>query len=199
MKPDPLFVILYPFFIILILLTWFGIERIMQHAADVLDVLQLHILRYATIAISGIDVDEAAIDEAVGESLLGFAHRHTAVEHQLGSVIGIDKSLQRHLVELTPLVVDDTHLGLSVEEIVEEMTELVDGHLVGDAQHLFNLFVFHIIFHCFPDNIVTFSEISFLFHTCISLSHTLTIAQVSRLQYSRSDWRAAVASFGGIV
>lgn len=112
----------------------------MQLAADVLDVFQLHILRYATIAISGIDVDEAAVDEAVGEGFLGFAHRHAAVEHQLGSVIGIDKSLQRHLVELTPLVVDDTHLGLSVEENVEEMAELTDGHLVGDAQQLFNLF-----------------------------------------------------------
>ena len=132
----------------------------MQHAADVLDVFQLHILRYATIAISGIDVDEAAVDEAVGEGLHGFAHRHTAVEHQLGSVVGVNETLQRHLVELTPLVVDDAHLGFPVEEIVEEMTELTDGHLVGDAQQLFNLFVFHIIFHCFPDNIVTFSKIS---------------------------------------
>ena len=79
-----------------------------------------------------------------------------------------------------------------------EMAELTDGHLVGDAQQLFNLFVFHIIFLCFPDNIVTFSEISFLFHTCISLSHTLTIAQVSRLQYSRSDLRAASAFALGI-
>jgi hypothetical protein len=46
----------------------------MQLAADVLDVFQLHILRYATIAISGIDVDETAIDEAVGELLLGFGY-----------------------------------------------------------------------------------------------------------------------------
>ena len=140
----------------------------MRRGLEMPDVFKGHILRYAVTAVSGVDIDEAALDEAVGEGFLGFAHRHAAVERQLGSVVGVNETLQRHLVELTPLVVDDTHLGLSVEEIVEEMTELADGHLVGDAQQLFNLFVFHIIFHCFPDNIVTFSEISFLFHTCIS-------------------------------
>ena len=126
----------------------------MQLAADVLDVFQLHILRYATIAISGIDVDEAAVDEAVGEGLLGFAHRHAAVERQLGSVIGIDKSLQRHLVELATLVVDDAHLGFPVEEIVEEMTELADSHFVGDAQHLFNLFGDGVTHHQFFIHII---------------------------------------------
>ena len=119
----------------------------MQLAADVLDVFQLHILRYATIAISGIDVDEAAIDEAVGEGLLGFAHRHTAVEHQLGSVVGVNESLQRHLVELAPLVVDDTHFGFPIEKIIKEMTELADGHLVGDAQPVFYFVSFFHIRH----------------------------------------------------
>ena len=112
----------------------------MQHAGDALDVLQLHILRYAAIAISGIDVDEAALDKTVGEGFLGFAHRHTAVERQLGSVVGVNEPLQRHLVELAPLVVDDAHLGFPVEEIVEEMAKVADGHCVDDGQQLVNLF-----------------------------------------------------------
>ena len=31
----------------------------------------------------------------------------------------------------------DAHLGFPTKKIIEEMAELADSHLVGDAQHLF--------------------------------------------------------------